>query len=90
MWRVNVSCIFCPFIPILIFFFFLMRTIVCEDEGPFAEESGCMYVCMYVTLEVLPILLETHFQGHVHISRSKVLLCFSLSVQNNDSLFLAF
>ena len=61
----------------LSFFPFLMRANVCEEEGPFAEESGCMYGCMYVTLEVLPIL-ETLFQGHVHISRSKVLLCFSL------------
>ena len=85
------KCLVCflSFHSYLDFFFFLMKTIVCEEEGPFAEESGCMFGCMYVTLEVLPIL-ETLFQGHVHISRSKVLLCFSLYVQNNDSLFLAF
>ena len=45
----------------LSFFPFLMRANVCEEEGPFAEESGCMYGCMYVTLEVLPIL-ETFFK----------------------------
>lgn len=77
------SRVFCV-LSFLSVFSFLMRANVCEEEGPFAEESGCMYVT-----EVLPIL-ETLFQGYVHISRSKVLLCFSLYVQNNDSLFLDF